>query len=220
MAAIEFAVKYDDGVGSGLHDADIVLVGVSRTSKTPLSMYLGYLGYKTANVPVVKGIDPPSALFEIDQTKIVGLTIGAERLAEIRQDRARRLGGGNGKYAALVEIYEELDYAAEIHRKLGCPVIEMTDLVDRGDGGADHPARRAASGRGHGPELCGGATAARGSRLWRWALWWAMLMLADLVFYVLLTPLWLGGRGLAWVAEWRARRRRGPSTHRQFLTVS
>ncbi len=128
MAAIEFAVKFDDGVGSGLHDADIVLVGVSRTSKTPLSMYLGYLGYKTANVPVVKGIDPPKALFEIDRTKIVGLTIGAERLAEIRQDRARRLGGGNGKYAALVEIYEELDYAGEIHRKLGCPVIEMTDL--------------------------------------------------------------------------------------------
>src|SRR6478735_1055520 len=53
MEAIEFAVKFDDGLGAGLHDADIVLVGVSRTSKTPLSMYLGYLGYKTANVPVV-----------------------------------------------------------------------------------------------------------------------------------------------------------------------
>jgi hypothetical protein len=128
MAAIEFAVKYDDGVGAGLHEADIVLVGVSRTSKTPLSMYLGYLGYKTANVPVVKGIDPPSALFEIPQAKVVGLTIGAERLAEIRQERARRLGGGNGKYAALVEIYEELDYAADIHRRLGCPVIDMSEL--------------------------------------------------------------------------------------------
>ena len=75
MAAIEFAVKYDDGVGAGLHEADIVLVGVSRTSKTPLSMYLGYLGYKTANVPVVKGIEPPSALFHVDPTRIVGLTI-------------------------------------------------------------------------------------------------------------------------------------------------
>jgi [pyruvate, water dikinase]-phosphate phosphotransferase / [pyruvate, water dikinase] kinase len=128
MAAIEFAVKFDDGVGSGLQDAEIVLVGVSRTSKTPLSMYLGYLGYKTANVPIVKGIEPPSALFEIDQTKVVGLTIGAERLAEIRQERARRLGGGNGKYTALVEIYEELDYAADVHRRLGCPVIEMTEL--------------------------------------------------------------------------------------------
>jgi regulator of PEP synthase PpsR (kinase-PPPase family) len=128
MAAIEFAVRYDDGMGQGLHEADIVLVGVSRTSKTPLSMYLGYMGYKTANVPIVKGIAPPPALFDIDQTKVVGLTIGAERLAEIRQERARRLGGGNGKYAALVEIYEELDYAADVHRKLGCPVIDMTEL--------------------------------------------------------------------------------------------
>jgi hypothetical protein len=75
----------DDGAGSDqLNEADVVLVGVSRSSKTPLSMYLGYLGYKTANVPIVKGIEPPGALFEIDQTKIVGLTIGAERLAEIR----------------------------------------------------------------------------------------------------------------------------------------
>ena len=65
------------GSARGLQDADIVLVGVSRTSKTPLSMYLGYLGYKTANVPIVKGIEPPPALFEIDPTKIVGLTIDA-----------------------------------------------------------------------------------------------------------------------------------------------
>ena len=64
MEAIEFAVKYDDGVGDrGLGEADIVLVGVSRTSKTPLSIYLGYMGYKTANVPVVKDIEPPAELF-------------------------------------------------------------------------------------------------------------------------------------------------------------
>jgi [pyruvate, water dikinase]-phosphate phosphotransferase / [pyruvate, water dikinase] kinase len=128
IAAIEFAVKYDDGVGGGLEDADIVLVGVSRTSKTPLSMYLGYLGYKTANVPLVKGIEPPSLLFEIDQTKIVGLTIDAERLAEIRADRARRLGGNNRKYAELVEIYDELDEAEKLHRRLRCPVIEISEL--------------------------------------------------------------------------------------------
>src|SRR5437016_2522411 len=75
MEAIEFAVKFDDGVGRGLHDADVVLVGVSRTSKTPLSIYLGYLGHKAANVPVVKGIEPPAELFTVDQRKIVGLTI-------------------------------------------------------------------------------------------------------------------------------------------------
>jgi regulator of PEP synthase PpsR (kinase-PPPase family) len=128
IAAIEFAVKYDDGVGAGLHDADIVLVGVSRTSKTPLSMYLGYLGYKTANVPVVKGIEPPSALFTIDPTKIVGLTIDAERLREIRKQRARRLGGGERAYAELLEIYAELEEAETLHRRLGCPVIEISDL--------------------------------------------------------------------------------------------
>src|ERR1041385_8486911 len=77
MSAIEFAVKFDDGVGAGLREADIVLVGVSRTSKTPLSIYLGYLGYKAANVPLVKGIEPPNELFTIDQSKIVGLTIDA-----------------------------------------------------------------------------------------------------------------------------------------------
>jgi regulator of PEP synthase PpsR (kinase-PPPase family) len=128
IAAIEFAVKYDDGVGAGLHEADIVLVGVSRTSKTPLSMYLGYLGYKTANVPVVKGIDPLSALFSVDAAKVVGLTIDAERLREIRRQRARRLGGDQRAYSELVEIYAELEEAESIHRRLGCPVIEISDL--------------------------------------------------------------------------------------------
>jgi regulator of PEP synthase PpsR (kinase-PPPase family) len=128
MAAIEFAVKYDDGVGGGLDDADIVLVGVSRTSKTPLSIYLGYLGYRAANVPVVKGIEPPEKLFEIDQSKIIGLTIAAERLAEIRADRARRLGGNNRRYAELLEIYDELEEAQALHRRLGCPVIEISEL--------------------------------------------------------------------------------------------
>jgi [pyruvate, water dikinase]-phosphate phosphotransferase / [pyruvate, water dikinase] kinase len=128
MEAIEYAVRYDDGVGRGLHDADIVLVGVSRTSKTPLSMYLGYLGYKTANVPVIKGIEPPRELFEIDAAKVVGLTIDAERLAEIRAARARNMGAGKKQYAELLQIYEELEHAAAIHRRLGCPVIEVSEL--------------------------------------------------------------------------------------------
>jgi regulator of PEP synthase PpsR (kinase-PPPase family) len=127
MSAIEFAVKYDDGVGAGLHGADIVLVGVSRTSKTPLSIYLGYLGYKTANVPLVKGIEPPRELFEVDPAKIVGLTIDAQRLSEIRVERIRWMRGDH-KYADLLEIYEELDYAAQVQRRLGCPVIEVSEL--------------------------------------------------------------------------------------------
>ena len=130
MEAIEFAVRFDDGVGRGLHDADLVLVGVSRTSKTPLSIYLGYLGHKAANVPVVKGIAPPTELFDIDKSKIVGLTIDPDRLVEIRRARVRTMGGGarNRQYAALDEIYEELDQAKKLHRKLGCPVIDISEL--------------------------------------------------------------------------------------------
>jgi [pyruvate, water dikinase]-phosphate phosphotransferase / [pyruvate, water dikinase] kinase len=130
MEAIEFAVRFDDGVGRGLHDADIVLVGVSRTSKTPLSIYLGYLGYKAANVPVVKSIEAPKELFDIDTRKIVGLTIDPNRLAEIRRARMRTMGSGarNRQYAELVEIYEELEQAAKLHRRLGCPVIDISEL--------------------------------------------------------------------------------------------
>jgi [pyruvate, water dikinase]-phosphate phosphotransferase / [pyruvate, water dikinase] kinase len=130
MEAIEFAVRFDDGVGRGLHDADLVLVGVSRTSKTPLSIYLGYLGYKAANVPVVKSIEPPKELFEIDARKIVGLTIDPNRLAEIRRARMRTMGSGarNRQYAELMEIYEELEQASKLHRRLGCPVIDISEL--------------------------------------------------------------------------------------------
>ena len=129
MAAIEFAVKYDDGLGAmGLREADIVLVGVSRTSKTPLSMYLGYMGYKTANVPIVKGIPPPEELFEINSAKVVGLTIEAERLAEIRRERARLMQANRQRYAGLVEVHEELAEAAGVHRRLGCPVLDVTEL--------------------------------------------------------------------------------------------
>jgi regulator of PEP synthase PpsR (kinase-PPPase family) len=128
MEAIEFAVRFDDGVGRGLHDADIVLVGVSRTSKTPLSIYLGYLGHKAANVPVVKGIAPPPDLFTVDQRKIVGLTIDPNRLVEIRRARARTMGARSRQYAELMEIYEELEQAEKLHRQLSCPVVDVSEL--------------------------------------------------------------------------------------------
>jgi regulator of PEP synthase PpsR (kinase-PPPase family) len=159
MAAIEFAVKFDDGIGSGLYDAEIVLVGVSRTSKTPLSMYLGYLGYKTANVPIVRGIEAPKELFEIRQTKIVGLTIDAMRLAEIRSARVRHMGASKRQYAEMVEIYEELEHAEAIHRRLGCPVLEVSELsieetahriirlVDRRTADAEANAKKKAAAR-------------------------------------------------------------------------
>ena len=108
-----------------------MLVGVSRTSKTPLSIYLGYLGHKAANVPVVKGIEPPPGLFEIDQRKIVGLTINADRLAEIRRARVRTMGARNRQYAELKEVYDELEVAEKLHRRLGCPVIDISSSRSR-----------------------------------------------------------------------------------------
>jgi regulator of PEP synthase PpsR (kinase-PPPase family) len=130
IAAIEFAVRFDDGVApQGLKDADIVLVGVSRSSKTPLSIYLGYLGYKTANVPIVKGIAPPKELWEIDPAKVVGLTIDATALAGIRSRRVRDMRSSKRRYAELNDIYEELEEAEAVHRRLGCPVIEVSNLA-------------------------------------------------------------------------------------------
>jgi regulator of PEP synthase PpsR (kinase-PPPase family) len=85
------------------------------------------MGYKTANVPVVLGIDPPPELFELEPAKIVGLTIDARRLAEIRQERVRQMRANPKAYAELVEIYEELEHAEAIHRRLGCPVLDITE---------------------------------------------------------------------------------------------
>ena len=94
---------------------------------TANSIYLGYLGWKATNVPLVKGIEPPKALFEIDSARIVGLTIDAKRLAEIRSERLV-LMGGDRRYADLNEVYEDLEHAAEIHKRLGCPVIDVSEL--------------------------------------------------------------------------------------------
>jgi len=92
-------------------------------------MYLAYLGYKTANVPIVKDIEPPAELWKIDRSKVVGLTIDADALAAIRGERVRGMGGGGRRYADLAEIYEELEYAESVHKRLGCPVIEVSNLA-------------------------------------------------------------------------------------------
>ena len=124
-----------------------MLVGVSRTSKTPLSMYLGYMGYKTANVPIVQGIEPPAELFEIDPAKIVGLTIDADRLAEIRQARVRHIAGaGAGTTPSWSKIYEELEQADGDPPAARLPGDRRLRALDRGDRAARDPARRAADG--------------------------------------------------------------------------
>lgn len=133
ISAMEFAVRNDDGImPEALRESDICLIGASRSGKTPLSLYLGYVGYKTTNVPLVPGIAPPEELYKIDRWRIVGLTIDAERLLQIRSRRAKTLGGygtKDGGYADLAKIYEELDEISKIQRSLGCPVIDTTGLA-------------------------------------------------------------------------------------------
>lgn len=119
VEAVNFAVKQDDGQEPrNLDKADIVLVGVSRTSKTPLSMYLANKGFKVANIPLVEGIEPPRELFEIDPQKVVGLVIDGKRLAEIRSNRLRHLmQSSKGSYADFQRIEEELEFSRTLFRK-------------------------------------------------------------------------------------------------------
>ncbi|MEN1759770.1 pyruvate, water dikinase regulatory protein [Anoxynatronum sibiricum] len=128
IEAIEFAVKYDDGKDPrGLKKADIVLIGISRTSKTPLSMYLAHRNIKVANVPLVPEVSPPKELFEVKPQKIIGLTTDPYKLIEIRKERIKALGlQDNANYASIQRIIEELEYADALMRKLGCPVIDVS----------------------------------------------------------------------------------------------
>lgn len=128
VAAIEFAVKYDDGKDPrGLLLADVVLIGVSRTSKTPLSMYLANKRIKVANLPLVPEVEPPEELFWVPASKVIGLTISPRQLHEIRQERLKALGlHPQANYASMERILEELEYADQIMRKIRCPVFDVS----------------------------------------------------------------------------------------------
>ena len=119
VEAVNFTVKQDDGQELRyLYKADIVLIGASRTSKTPLSMYLAHKGYKVANIPLVKGIEPPRELFDIDQNRIVGLLIDAKRLVELRSARLMQLQQSpRSKYASYDEILDELICCKQLYRR-------------------------------------------------------------------------------------------------------
>lgn len=129
IEAIEFAVKYDDGRDPrGLLQADIVLVGVSRTSKTPLSQYLAHKRYKVANVPLVPEVEPPEELFKIDPKKCFGLVISAEKLNYIRKERLITLGlNDDAIYAQHSRILEEIQHFEKIASQIGCKVIDVTN---------------------------------------------------------------------------------------------
>lgn len=124
VEALEFAVKHDDGRGvEELDQAEIVLIGVSRSSKTPIAMYLAFKGFKAANVPLVPGVPAPKELFDLDPRRIFGLTTGAELLVEIRGKRFADIGSFAQDYLDREHIEHELDDARTLMRKLGCIVV-------------------------------------------------------------------------------------------------
>ena len=118
VEAIEFAVKSDDGKEPrNLHKSDLVLVGVSRTSKTPLSTYLAGRGLRVANVPLVLGVDPPNELHELPGYRVVGLTVDVDQLMDIRRQRLQQLGmPPDANYGLRDHIKAELEYAHAIFR--------------------------------------------------------------------------------------------------------
>jgi regulator of PEP synthase PpsR (kinase-PPPase family) len=128
VEAIEFAVKSDDGKEPrNLRKAEIVLVGVSRTSKTPLSTYLAGRGLKAANVPLVLGVPPPDELLEVPKERVFGLTISVEQLLEIRLARLRQLGmPADTNYGARAHVEEELAYAQDLYRERGWFVVDVS----------------------------------------------------------------------------------------------
>lgn len=123
--AMEFAINFDDGKNpAGFLEADIVLLGVSRTSKTPLSLYLANEGYKVANLPLVPNTQIPKEIYQVDKNKLFGLTTDASMLQSIREERMKAYGlTTQTKYSSRANILKELGAANDLYHKLGCLVI-------------------------------------------------------------------------------------------------
>ena len=130
IEAIEYTVKHDDGkTFAELEKADIILVGISRTSKTPLSIFLSHKGWKVANVPLVLDSPLPEQLLKVDQRRVVGLIIDIESLQRIRKNRLEKFGQDpGGEYASLSHISKEIEYAEKIFKQnRRWPVFNVTE---------------------------------------------------------------------------------------------
>lgn len=129
IEAIEFAIQYDDGKDPrGFPLSDIVLVGVSRTSKTPTTMILATKNFKVSNLPLVPEIKLPREIFEVDPDRIIGLVIDPDKLSNIREVRSKSLGiVGESIYYDDTRIRRELEYAQEVFKDLDCKVIDVTE---------------------------------------------------------------------------------------------
>jgi hypothetical protein len=128
VEAVEFAVRHDDGANlRTLHEADIVLTGVSRTSKTPLSMYLAQRGYKTGNVPLIPGLDPPKELLEMEASRVFGLTVDPRTLLSVRTARLRSMRAPSSTaYTDPDQVALELDRARKLCRQQGWRMIDVS----------------------------------------------------------------------------------------------
>ena len=129
ISAIEFAVKYDDGKNpQGFLESDLVILGVSRTSKTPLSIYLANKGYKVSNLPLIPEVPLPQILNKVDRRRMIGLVCEPDKLVKVRSNRLDALGLTQAtSYTDVEKIYEELDYSKKVFQKYQAHVINMTD---------------------------------------------------------------------------------------------
>lgn len=127
VSAIEFAVKFDDGKNNkGFLQADIVLLGISRTSKTPLSMYLANKGYKVANLPLIPEVPLAKEIFQVPKERIFGLTASPRYIANIRSERVKILGiGDEAQYSSIDRVKEELVFSENLFRSLGVQTINV-----------------------------------------------------------------------------------------------
>ena len=128
IEALNYAIAHDDGQGwMHLEEADVILVGVSRTSKTPTSIYLAHRGVRAANVPLVPGTEPPAQLFDVKKALVVGLTVSPDRLIQIRRNRLLSLNEDRASdYVEMEAVRDETVRARRLFEKHGWPVIDVT----------------------------------------------------------------------------------------------
>jgi regulator of PEP synthase PpsR (kinase-PPPase family) len=128
IEAVDYTIKHDDSMGlATLDQAEVILLGVSRTTKTPVSIYLSYRGWKVSNIPVIMNYPLPAEVFAVDQRKIIALTVNPSRLQLIRMERQRKLKNvGMENYTDAIQVRAEVNYGLELYNKYGYPVLDVT----------------------------------------------------------------------------------------------
>ena len=127
IEAMNYSMAHDDGQGDDLDSANVILLGISRTSKTPTSIYLGHRGIRTANIPIIPDISLPDALFKLNGPLIIGLTASPERIVQIRRNRLLNIKEKRAtNYVEKIRVKEEVIYARRLYNQNGWPSIDVT----------------------------------------------------------------------------------------------